>query len=72
MRTYIRHIVFAGVICCFVASVGAKEGVGPDASAFRYGPAKGLGYEDGVTRRDPSDVIKVGSRWLRAMASSGD
>lgn len=30
---------------------------------FTYGPAKGLGYEEGMTRRDPSDIIKVGPRY---------
>jgi beta-xylosidase len=32
-------------------------------SDFRYSPAKGLGFQEGVTRRDPSDVIKVGSAY---------
>ncbi len=27
---------------------------------FRYSPVKGLGYEPGVNRRDPSSIIKVG------------
>jgi hypothetical protein len=27
---------------------------------FRYQPVKGLGYEKGVSRRDPSSIIKVG------------
>ena len=27
---------------------------------FRYTPVKGLGYEKGVGRRDPSNIIKVG------------
>lgn len=27
---------------------------------FRYAPIKGLGYEEGVGRRDPSTIIKVG------------
>ena len=25
---------------------------------FRYAPVKGLGYEKGVSRRDPSSIIK--------------
>ena len=29
-------------------------------SVFERSPAIGLGYEEGITRRDPSDVIKVG------------
>ena len=27
---------------------------------FRYSPANGLGYEEGVNRRDPSSVLKIG------------
>ena len=27
---------------------------------FRYSPVTGLGYEEGVSRRDPSSIIKVG------------
>ncbi len=27
---------------------------------FSYQEAKGIGYEEGITRRDPSDIIKVG------------
>lgn len=32
-------------------------------TAFRYSPAVGLGYEEGVTRRDPSSVIRVDSTY---------
>lgn len=31
--------------------------------ALRYDKVKGIGYEKGCTRRDPSDVIKVGSTY---------
>ena len=30
---------------------------------FRYRPIKGLGYEKGVNRRDPSSIIKVGGKY---------
>jgi beta-xylosidase len=32
-------------------------------TGFRYSPAFGLGYEKGVTRRDPSCILKVGSTY---------
>ncbi|MEH6605511.1 MAG: family 43 glycosylhydrolase [Pseudomonadales bacterium] len=32
-------------------------------SSFRYQPAKGLGYEKGISRRDPSPIIKVGDTY---------
>lgn len=32
-------------------------------SSFRYQPATGLGYEEGVSRRDPSPIIKVGNTY---------
>ncbi len=30
---------------------------------FRYSPVKGIGYEKGVGRRDPSTIIKVGDKY---------
>jgi len=30
---------------------------------FEYGPAEGIGPEEGVMRRDPSDIIKVGDTY---------
>ena len=46
-------------------SSAALSGVVAELSSpsFTYGPAEGLGHEEGVTRRDPSDVIKVGSTY---------
>jgi hypothetical protein len=32
-------------------------------ASFSYAPAKGLGYEEGVSRRDPSPIIKVGDTY---------
>jgi beta-xylosidase len=31
------------------------------ALAIKYSPASGIGFENGVMRRDPSDIIKVGN-----------
>ena len=31
------------------------------SASFVYGDAAGLGYDKDMTRRDPSDVIRVGS-----------
>ena len=30
---------------------------------FLYNTLSGIGYEKGCTRRDPSDVIKIGNTW---------
>ncbi len=44
-------------------------GIGKDArseffSAFKYSPVSGLGKEAGITRRDPSKVIKIGDTYF--------
>lgn len=31
---------------------------------FQYTEISGIGYEKGITRRDPSDIIKVGNTWF--------
>src|SRR5210317_2050409 len=36
----------------------AQSGIGTLEAT--YSPAKGIGVEEGVMRRDPSDIIKVG------------
>lgn len=46
-------ISFIACIVCVSCSPKFKKGV-------TYSPAKGLGPEEGVMRRDPSDIIKVG------------
>lgn len=49
--------------CCGASSV---TGSGRDSefyTEFSYSAAVGLGYQEGVTRRDPSDVIKVGASY---------
>ena len=35
---------------------------------FRYSPVTGLGYEEGVSRRDPSSIIKVGDLYYKGHA----
>ncbi len=35
------------------------DGDNPFFTLFRYSPVKGLGYEPGIGRRDPSNIIKV-------------
>ncbi|MCD6355272.1 MAG: family 43 glycosylhydrolase, partial [Prolixibacteraceae bacterium] len=32
-------------------------------SSFKYFPVKGLGYEEGISRRDPSTIIKVNGKY---------
>ena len=41
-----------------------KDGQSPFFSAFRYGRVSGIGEEAGVTRRDPSKVIRVGEEYF--------
>ncbi|MCP5113672.1 MAG: hypothetical protein GY953_22795, partial [bacterium] len=48
------------------ASAAAKRHLVDDSrneffTLFRYSPVKGLGYEEGVGRRDPSSIIKAGN-----------
>lgn len=45
------------------ASGSAEDYPELQSPRFRILPAYGLGVEDGVARRDPSDVIKVGSKY---------
>ncbi len=40
-----------------------KDQGSPFFSAFKYAPITGIGKEAGITRRDPSKVIKVGDRY---------
>ena len=42
-------------VCCALAA--------DDLSDFCFSPAHGLGVEEGVMRRDPSDVIRVGHQY---------
>jgi len=54
-------------VLCFVANpllraAAPAAGVAAPVVRFSYSPAKGLGPEHGICRRDPSDVIRVGDR----------
>ena len=40
-----------------------QGGTGELATAFRYSTVTGIGQEPGVTRRDPSTVLKIGERY---------
>lgn len=60
----IAFITLVVVNCCW----GEKSTASPDKdnefyTEFKYNSARGLGYEQGVTRRDPSDIIRAGSRY---------
>ena len=49
-------------------SAAMQRFAGPDKenpwfTAFRYAPVPGLGYERGITRRDPSCIIQVDGRY---------
>jgi len=62
-----RLISVVTVITCVAFSATARaadkdfaEHPGVEALSFRYAKVTGIGKEEGVCRRDPSDVIKVG------------
>ena len=46
------------------AVAGRKQNDNPFHTEFRIMEVDGIGKEEGVTRRDPSDVIKVGSTYF--------
>lgn len=53
---------------CCLKSAAMQRFIGDDSrnefyTLFRYTPVKGLGYEKGVGRRDPSNIIKVGDTY---------
>ncbi len=41
----------------------SESGTFPDSVWFEYQELQGIGYEEGVSRRDPSDIIKVGDTY---------
>lgn len=47
-------------LCCFSLFIVAQEKIAD--KEFKYQDVTGIGFEKGVTRRDPSDVIKVGNK----------
>jgi arylsulfatase A-like enzyme len=52
------------------AEIAAADTAVPEAypelfnRSFTYQEAEGLGYEEGITRRDPSDIIRVGDTYF--------
>jgi hypothetical protein len=74
-RQYVANAIMFIVFCLYCTTAISTEGtrVSKDISAvkadfenksFRFQPAKGLGLTEGITRRDPSDVIKVGDTYF--------
>ncbi len=62
LGTVLIALLFANCSC----GAGSVAGSGEDSefyTEFSYSAAVGLGYQEGVTRRDPSDVIKVGASY---------
>jgi hypothetical protein len=53
-------VIRAGLVVASMACVAAGDNVTLPTIAFQYVSAEGLGPENGICRRDPSDVIKVG------------
>lgn len=61
----VMTVIMAVVSACLSAHVvhgGPRQitELTPETMRVRYSPAQGLGPEQGVMRRDPSDIIKVG------------
>ena len=59
-------LLFTGIICLlFLSNTKEKTQDIPvsqkelQSIKFSYKEIEGIGYEEGVTRRDPSDIIKV-------------
>ena len=65
MRILIQHLALV-CISLFLTEPGSySQDVQKDLAGitFKYNEAKGIGHEKGCTRRDPSDVIRVGDRY---------
>lgn len=60
MKTTIERIPFITLLFLLVACGSQRADEGNSVITFKYTPLSGIGQEDGVMRRDPSDVIKVG------------
>jgi hypothetical protein len=62
MKMKSNCVVFCVLIVLSVLSMGAAKPRLPEFAGkpFRFQEAKGIGREAGVTRRDVSDVIRVG------------
>lgn len=43
--------------------LSSANSIYPDSVWFEYTDLKGIGFEDGVSRRDPSDIIELGGKY---------
>ncbi len=56
-------VLFFGIMLIGFDAWTQNHGANLTSTAFKYDEAKGIGHEAGCTRRDPSDVIKVGDNY---------
>ena len=63
MKGRIVKRLFTILALLLFLSAGRFAAENPFATKIAFSPAAGLGLQDGVSRRDPSDVIKVGSTY---------
>jgi hypothetical protein len=65
-RIPLRHVLFAALAACLLSARGQSPGEAyPELHSprFRITPLPGLSVQEGISRRDPSDVIKVGGQY---------
>jgi hypothetical protein len=64
-RPEIRILIPAFMVACLLSQDLNAQDIRNDltGSSFKYDEVKGIGHEEGCTRRDPSDVIKVESTY---------
>jgi hypothetical protein len=69
MRTWVFVLLSASLMCTEAGQSAAtkrQQGINSQSelyTRFRYKPIKGLGYEPGINRRDPSSIIKVDGKY---------
>ncbi len=56
-------VLFFGIVLIGFDAWTQNHGANFTNTTFTYDEAKGIGHETGCTRRDPSDVIKVGDTY---------
>ena len=54
-------IAYLSLGCSLSHAQGIEEELA--GATFQYDEISGIGHEEGCTRRDPSDIIKVGDTW---------
>ena len=69
----VKNIIPISALTIIIAACSAKddyrsplepaEGIFPDSVWIEYTELDGIGYEEGVSRRDPSDIIKVDDKY---------